>query len=422
MWALVASGWLLVRGSRTARPAPEPALATWSGVLPDVSGSLVVFRRVHTGVATRSIMVFDVAAPGNPAQELAPDPTARRAFPSIGGTTVAFMQFVATSSTQSEICVADAAVPDAAAVCLTDEVVMSNRDPAVSPDGSTVTWSRCETDGTGCDVYVAQRRADGAWGTVVQLTDSTGEDILPDTDGRIVTYASNAAGDYDVWWEGVDGTDEHSLVLTDAPGSIETNPRISGGAISFEREAPGDLNADLYVVRPEQGDLYRLTATPSTDETLNALSVLPDGTLRAAWAQPDGITPGHNDIHALSGRLGSPTGPEYATCLRYDPAKAHRAGSTVPLRLQLCDAAGTNLSSPEITLTATGLVKLDGSAATAFAEDSGNANPDQAFRYDSALGGYVFNLSTRGLSRGTWALRFVVEGSPTVHELRFDVR
>ena len=299
---------------------------------------------------------------------------------------------------------------------------MSNRDPAVSPDGSTVTWSRCETDGTGCDVYVAQRRADGAWGTVVQLTDSTGEDILPDTDGRIVTYASNAAGDYDVWWEGVDGTDEHSLVLTDAPGSIETNPTISGGAISFEREAPGDLNADLYVVRPEQGDLYRLTATPSTDETLNALSVLPDGTLRAAWAQPDGITPGHNDIHALSGRLGSPAGPEYATCLRYDPAKAHRAGSTVPLRLQLCDAAGTNLSSPEIALTATGLVKLDGSAATAFAEDSGNANPDQVFRYDADLGGYVFNLSTRGLSRGTWALRFVVEGSPTVHELRFDVR
>ena len=34
----------------------------------------------------------------------------------------------------------------------------------------------------------------------------------------------------------------------------------------------------------------------------------------------------------------------------------------------------------------------------------------------------MFNLSTRGLSRGTWALRFVVEGSPTVHELRFDVR
>jgi hypothetical protein len=72
--------------------------------------------------------------------------------------------------------------------------------------------------------------------------------------------------------------------------------------------------------------------------------------------------------------------------------------------------------------TPAGLVRLDGSATTALADSSGNADPDSAFRYDPTLAGYVFNLSTRGLSRGTWELRFTVSGSATVHALPFDLR
>ncbi|MDQ4038628.1 MAG: hypothetical protein M3313_09860, partial [Actinomycetota bacterium] len=72
--------------------------------LPDVSGDLIVFRRVFTDGSTfdRPIMVFDVAAPELGARELAPQEGARRAMSSIGGTTVAFMQFVESSSSQSE--------------------------------------------------------------------------------------------------------------------------------------------------------------------------------------------------------------------------------------------------------------------------------------------------------------------------------
>ena len=58
--------------------------------------------------------------------------------------------------------------------------------------------------------------------------------------------------------------------------------------------------------------------------------------------------PGHNDIHALRADLGTPAGPVYEACLRYDPAKAHRAGSTAPLKVQLCDSSGANLSSPDL--------------------------------------------------------------------------
>ena len=137
-------------------------------------------------------MLFDVSAPELGVRELAPEAGARRAFTAIGGTTVAFMQFVGASSTQSEVCVADAAVPDAPAVCLTDDGLLSNRDPAVSPDGSTVAWAKCQDRTAPAATSGSSARVAGVWGTPLQLTDSTGEDILPATDGEIVTYASNA--------------------------------------------------------------------------------------------------------------------------------------------------------------------------------------------------------------------------------------
>jgi hypothetical protein len=58
-------------------------------------------------------------------------------------------------------------------------------------------------------------------------------------------------------------------------------------------------------------------------------------------------------------------------------------------------------------------------------EDSGNANPDNDFRYDAALGdtgGYIFNLSTRGLASGTYVLRFEVVGASHVYEVEFQIR
>lgn len=272
--------------------------------LPDASGDLIVFRRVYTdgSTATRPIMVFDVTAPGAGAQEVAPADGERRAFPSIGGTTVAFMQFVDSSSTRSEVCVADVTDLAAPAVCLTSDSTLSNREPAVSPDGSTVAWAKCDPTGTGCDIYVVQRRADGTWGVPVQLTDSTGEEFLPETDGTVVTYVSNAAGDFDIWFENVDGTSERQLVLTDAPGSIETNPNISGGSILFEREAPGSTAADLYLYRTATRELLRVTET-AEDETLNAASLSPSGALYVAWAQSDGLALGDNDIHAVRAQL-----------------------------------------------------------------------------------------------------------------------
>lgn len=112
----------------------------------------------------------------------------------------------------------------------------------------------------------------------------------------------------------------------------------------------------------------------------------------------------------------------YRICALFDQTKSHRVNSTVPIKLQLCDASGANRSGSTITLTATGLTKLDSTVTSAPAEDSGSANPDGAFRYDEDLEGYIYNLSTKHLTQGTWALWFAVNGDLVSHRVTFGVR
>lgn len=107
-----------------------------------------------------------------------------------------------------------------------------------------------------------------------------------------------------------------------------------------------------------------------------------------------------------------------------DFSKPFHAGRTIPIKLQLTDAAGHNLSSPNILLTALRLVRVnaDGSRTQVTLEDAGGANPGNLFRYDAELGGYIFNLSTKGLGAGAYEFVWGAAGDPTEHVLRFTLR
>jgi len=116
-------------------------------------------------------------------------------------------------------------------------------------------------------------------------------------------------------------------------------------------------------------------------------------------------------------------GPAYVVCPLHDAGRAHKAGSTVPLKLQLCNGAGANLSNPAVVVNASGLYQSDSTAAPNLVPDAGNANPDQNFRYAADLGGYIYNLKTTGLGPGTWVVTFTVnrEVDPSYY-VTFDVR
>jgi hypothetical protein len=109
----------------------------------------------------------------------------------------------------------------------------------------------------------------------------------------------------------------------------------------------------------------------------------------------------------------------FGVCALYDQTKAHKAGSTVPITIQLCDTAGANVSASPIIVKKTTLVKIDNSASSSL-DSVAAATADSDFRYDS--GGYHYNLKTTGLTTGTWALSFTAGGDGTTHTVFFDIR
>jgi hypothetical protein len=114
----------------------------------------------------------------------------------------------------------------------------------------------------------------------------------------------------------------------------------------------------------------------------------------------------------------------YAVCVLYDQTKSVQKNATIPVKIFLCNANGGDVSSSAITVTATGMVVVSGSASPVI-EDSGNANPENNFRFDPTLGpsgGYIFNLSTKPLGTGTFSLQFTATGDAVPHSVMFGVR
>ncbi len=116
----------------------------------------------------------------------------------------------------------------------------------------------------------------------------------------------------------------------------------------------------------------------------------------------------------------------YGVRTLFDQSRAAASGSTIPVKLQLTDAGGINLSAAGTLVTAIE-VRLLSTYAPGELNDAGQSNPDNNFRYDAGLGGasggaYIFNLSTRGLATGTYVLIFRAGADPTLHTVQFQVR
>jgi|SRR6266404_6604905 len=117
-------------------------------------------------------------------------------------------------------------------------------------------------------------------------------------------------------------------------------------------------------------------------------------------------------------------GPHIKTL--FDQTKAYKSGSTVPIKLQVLSGSNTNLSSSSTALVTRDLRLMNGNTSAPVV-DSGNANPDYTFRYDSTLGatggGYIFNLSTKGLSAGQYLLSFYVGTDRSFfYTVKFEVK
>jgi hypothetical protein len=106
-----------------------------------------------------------------------------------------------------------------------------------------------------------------------------------------------------------------------------------------------------------------------------------------------------------------------------DLSKAFKAGRTIPIKIELTDAAGNNVSSADVSVFAVGLYRInaDGSRTQVTLSSAGNSNPNDQFRYDPTIGGYIFNLSTEALSAGSYAFDWTAGTDPTTHELKLSL-
>jgi uncharacterized repeat protein (TIGR01451 family) len=205
-----------------------------------------------------------------------------------------------------------------------------------------------------------------------------------------------------------------------AASGVAVTDTLPSGTTLVSCTAPGGACNGTASVSAPFGSLASGATETATISVTAPASVL-GGTVLTNTATVSATTPDPNSANNSS---TAGTTLVYAVCPLYDSTRAVKSGAVIPIKLDLCDANGNDVSSAGVFVTAVSLTQLS-SSATGTVEDVGNANPDNNFRYDATLGptgGYVFNLSTRGLSTGTYGLNFTAGSDPLIHAAQFQVR
>jgi uncharacterized repeat protein (TIGR01451 family) len=167
---------------------------------------------------------------------------------------------------------------------------------------------------------------------------------------------------------------------------------------------------------PDAGDTLSFKWTDGTTVLGTSGSVTPIFAIGAHT-----VTLTVTDSYGASASSSTPVTVTYGVCLLYDPQVAKKKGSAFPIKLQLCDAGGGNLSSPSTVVHAVSVARITSNTPVAV-EDAGSANPDFDFRYDAALGGYIFNLKTTEYATGTYRLLFTAGSDAVTHEAVFAIK
>jgi hypothetical protein len=239
--------------------------------LSDVSGQTIVFTRSSS---TADIFSFDTSAP-NTLTEIAPQTGSERFGAQIGTTTIAWQDFgVCLSGTFSDIFAYDRAT--GSTTRLTSDCA-ANEAPAISADGSVISWNKCASPTAPCDIWSAVRTATG-WITH-QLTNGAGNCRHPDTNGQVAVYACDRGSGDHLFWQPVTGGVEFAL-----GGSLaqETLPSVSGQFIAFSGLPSGATNHNIYVLDLTTFNLFQMPIVTG-DHTFNDIAITPAGKVNVAW-------------------------------------------------------------------------------------------------------------------------------------------
>ncbi len=218
--------------------------------------------------------------------------------------------------------------------------------------------------------------------------------------GSGLVFKITPTGEQSIFVDGSEISDTYSLVF-DSAGNLYASYY---NGLKILRIAPNGS----FVIFP---------GGCSDDDAANGLAIDQHGVLYAA------VNGGRTTDYPAVVKLFGIVPEQFRICPLYDQTRSVKAGATFPIKLELCDGNGNNLSSPSIIVHTTAITKLSSFSGTP--ESPGNANPDSNFRFDSSLvagGGYIFNLTTAGLTSGTYSLQFTIMGDPGTHSVNFGVK
>jgi hypothetical protein len=109
----------------------------------------------------------------------------------------------------------------------------------------------------------------------------------------------------------------------------------------------------------------------------------------------------------------------YGIRVDFDQDQAKNPNATIPVKIELVDYYGVNVSAPSIGVHAL-YVAPDSNPSTQLAVLSpGNSQPGNDYRFTG--GGYQFNLKNTGRAAGKYRLDFAIDGDPLTHYVSFLV-
>lgn len=305
-------------GVDQAIPSPPGA----NDSLSDLSGNKIEFTRGLAGCD--SIMVFDVTSLTT--TELAPTTCPQRFGASVGSATVAYIDFAIGPGAG----VTFAADLSGGAATQLSSGAGSAQNPEISASGNVVVWEQCASL-VNCDVTKSVR-AGGVWGPPTLVAASSNN---PDSDDTNIVYDSTRAGSLtgrDIYLQPAAGGAETQLQIA----GEQSNPSISHGVIGFENRPGAGAPADIFVYVVATNTLYQVTNTPTIDDRLNDVSVLPNGDIRVVWASNDGLLGDYN-VYATT---FTPAGGDFT----FDaiPGMSIAAGSSASANVNVNSVNGFN--------------------------------------------------------------------------------
>jgi Tol biopolymer transport system component len=256
-------------------------------MLSDVDQGRIVFTRFYDLAGSAGIVLFDVAS--GTQTELAPPVGTLRYGVALGSQTAVYVDYGLSTNGTGEVVLVNLGTNTTTRLTNDD---VADQNPAVAPDGNTVTWDRCPISDANCDIYTATRS--GSIWVIQQISSSLLRETSPDTNGTQVVFERETGGA-----TGID------LVLAPVTGGAETvielpgdqrNVSIRGQVVAFENRAVGASRSDIMILDLTTNRLFQVTDTPAINETLNDVTLLPTGEVRIVW-QADDSADGTTNIY-----------------------------------------------------------------------------------------------------------------------------